>query len=291
MVAEITKILKKNLPFFFTSPAVLSALVMLWLPVFILLARSFFSNTGAHFTFAHYNHFYNALFIKVISTSLFFAFSTTLGTLLLGYPVAYFIAFYLTKRKILYIFLLSLPFWTNIIVQVYAWFFILEREGLLNKCLLYLGLINNPIEMLYNQLTILVVMVYCYLPFMIVPLYNALEKIDKKMLEASKDLGATDWQTLQKITIPLSIDGIRTGIILVFVPSFGEFVIPALIGGSKSFSVGALISFYYIEMYNKPLGATFTIIASVVLICAVLCIHSCIHYFFQNTQQKIQNEK
>ncbi|RTL07243.1 ABC transporter permease [Candidatus Dependentiae bacterium] len=292
MVAEIKKILKKNLSFFFTAPAVLASLIMLWLPVFILLFRSFFNETTSHFTISHYNHFYNPLFIKVISTSLFFAFSTTLGTLLLGYPVSYFIAFYVTKKKLLYVFLLSLPFWTNIIVQVYAWLFILEREGLLNKCLLYLGIINDPIEMLYNQWTILVVMVYCYLPFMIIPLYNALEKIDKTMLEASKDLGATDWQTLQKITIPLSIDGIRTGIILVFVPSFGEFIIPALIGGSKSFSVGALISFYYIEMYNKLLGATFTIIASIALICAVLCMYTFIHYFFQSAQQqKIKNEK
>lgn len=279
MIATLTKILKKHISFFFTVPAILSAIIMLWAPVFILLTRSFLHESTGLLTLDHYKHFYNPLFVKLITQSLFFAFSTTIGTLLLGYPVAYFIAFYVQKRKLFYIFLLSLPFWTNIIVQVYAWFFILERHGLLNRCLLYIGLINQPIEMLYNNYSILIVMIYCYLPFMIIPLYNALEKIDKKMLEASKDLGATDWQTLLKITIPLSIDGIRTGIILVFVPSFGEFVIPALIGGSKSFSVGSLISFYYIEMYNKPLGATFTVIASAVLIGSIVCIHKCIQFF------------
>lgn len=280
MIKKLTKALKKQAPFFFTMPAVLSALIMLWIPVCILLAQSFFNdNTGA-LTIENYRHFYDPLFLKVIVQSLLLAFGTTMGTLLLGYPVAYFIAFYVHTRKILYIFLLSLPFWTNIIVQVYAWFFILEKNGLLNKSLLALGIINHPIEILYNQMSVLVVMIYCYLPFMIIPLYNALEKIDKKMLEASKDLGATDWQTLQKITIPLSATGIRTGIILVFVPSFGEFVIPALIGGSKAFSVGSLITLYYIEMYNKPLGGTFTVIASIILIISILFIHKCIQCIF-----------
>ncbi|HTM05634.1 MAG TPA: ABC transporter permease [Patescibacteria group bacterium] len=281
MIEYLRKEIKKQLPFFFAAPAVLCTLFMLCVPVLVLYYRSFFNDTVPGLTFINYTHFYDILYAKVIGRSLLFALGTTFGTLLLGYPVAYFIAFYTKKSKFLFIFLLTLPFWTNIIVQVYAWFFILEKEGFLNTSLLYLGIINEPIKILYSTWATLIVMIYCYLPFMIIPLYNALEKIDQKLLEASRDLGATHWETLKQITIPLSANGIRTGIILVFVPSFGEFVIPALIGGSKFVSVGSLISFYYIEMYNEQLGATFTIIASIVLILSVLCLYQCINYYFK----------
>lgn len=283
LIEHITKEIKKQTSFFFAAPAVLCALCMLCVPVIALYYRSFFNEHSVGFNFANYAHFYDLLYVKVIGRSLFFAISTTIGTLSFGYPVAYFIAFYSKKSKFLFIFLLTLPFWTNIIVQVYAWFFILEKQGLLNTLLLHLGIIKTPIEMLYSTFSILLVMIYCYLPFMIIPLYNALEKIDHKLLEASRDLGATHWITLKKIIIPLSAYGIRTGVLLVFVPSFGEFVIPALIGGSKSVSVGSLISFYYIEMYNEPLGAAFTIIASIVLIISVVGIYQFINYCFKKS--------
>lgn len=154
-------------------------------------------------------------------------------------------------------------------VQVYSWFFVLEHNGLLNTILLKLGIIQQPLHLLNNTFAIYLVMVYCYLPFMIMPLYSALEKIDRRVFEAAADLGATQWQTFIRVTVPLSMAGIRTGFFLVFVPSFGELVVPILLGGGKQLFVGPLITQYFLSARNPALGAAFTCISCIMLLIAV----------------------
>jgi ABC-type spermidine/putrescine transport system, permease component I len=155
------------------------------------------------------------------------------------------------------------------LVHIYAWLFLLERDGLINKLLLSVGLISEPLFLSYSFGAMYVVMVYCYLPFMIMPLFSALEKIDKRLLEASADLGATPWQTFWRVTMPLSMPGIRTGLSLVLVPSFGEFIIPSLLGGSKYMLVGSLISYYFVIARNNGYGAAFTYVSALSLIGSV----------------------
>jgi len=193
-------------------------------------------------------------------------------SLLLAYPVAYYLALKVGRRwKNLLLFLLTLPFWTNFLIQVYSWVFVLDHNGLLNSLLLKLGIINEPLHMVNNVYAIFLVMVHYYLPFMIMPLYSILEKIQHDVLEASMDLGATHWQTFKRITVPLSASGIKTGLLLVFVPAFGDFVIPSLIGGAHYMFAGTLISHYFLVVRDNQLGSAFTVISGLVLImCALL---------------------
>jgi ABC-type spermidine/putrescine transport system permease subunit I len=172
------------------------------------------------------------------------------------------------------LFFLILPFWTNMLVQVYAWFAVLEHQGFLNLLLLKIGLIAEPLTLLNNRFAVYMVMVYYYLPFMILPIYAVLEKLDGSLIEASRDLGATQKQTFMRVILPLSMSGVMTGFFLVFVPAFGEFVIPGLMGGNKLMYVGSLISYYYLVARNEPLGAAFTVVSCLVLIIAALLIYA-----------------
>jgi spermidine/putrescine transport system permease protein len=164
------------------------------------------------------------------------------------------------------LFFLTLPFWVNFLVQVYAWYFLLEYKGLINNFLLKLGIINEPLILASSLFAVFLVMVYCYLPFMIMPLYSMLEKIDPRLLEASSDLGATSWQTFYRITLPLSSPGIKTGFLLVLIPAFGEFVIPSLLGGSKYMLVGTLISYFFLVARNNAYGSAFTCLSGLALV-------------------------
>ena len=209
---------------------------------------------------------FNISYVKIIFRSVVLAFLNAFFCLCLAYPVAYFLALRVKKLKNLFIFLLVLPFWTNFLVQAYAWFFILDNNGILNKFLLKIGVISTPIHILNTPLAIYIVMLFCYLPFMVLPIYSSMTKINKYLLEASSDLGATSWQTLGYITLPLSLSGIRNGFFLILIPSFGEFVIPVLLGGGKVMYVGSMISYFFLETKNVYLGAAFTCFSGLILI-------------------------
>ena len=165
-------------------------------------------------------------------------------------------------------------------MQVYAWFALLEYNGLLNRVLMHLGIVNQPLVMLNTSWSVYLIMFYCYVPFMVMPLYSVLEKLNVQLLEASADLGASSWKTFVTITLPLSMSGIKTGFFLVFVPSFGEFVIPTLAGGGKNMYVGSLISHYFLAMHDKFVGSAFTVVSGLVLIVAVILLH---RFFAQYT--------
>src|SRR3990172_9413979 len=201
-----------------------------------------------------------------ILSSLLLALSNALICFFIGYPIAYFLAFKVKKLNPLFLFFLIVPFWINFLLHVYAWFFVLEKEGFLNWLLLSLGIMDQPIPFLNSLFAILLMMVYYYLPFMILPLYSSLEQCNIQIVEASQDLGAGFLQTLCYILIPLSRGGILTGFFLVYIPSFGEFAIPELMGGDKYLFVGNVIAQYILSETEGKLGAAFTVVAGAVLI-------------------------
>ncbi len=282
------KVISNNFPFFMATPAIAWQTLFFYIPALLILGLSFVKSTVSalskvSFTTQHYAYLFEPLFFMVILRSLCLAFFTAVLCLLLAYPVAYCLAVRIARYKNIFLFFLILPFWTSLMVQVYSWFFILEHNGLINTLLMKMGLIASPIHMLNNTFAIYLVMVYCYLPFMIMPLYTALEKIDKRMFEASADLGATQWQAFSRVTIPLSMPGIKAGFFLVFVPSFGEFVVPTLLGGGKKLYVGTLITQYFLFSRNLHVGAAFTVMSSIALLAAVGLLY---WYFTKKTTVK-----
>jgi ABC-type spermidine/putrescine transport system permease subunit I len=170
--------------------------------------------------------------------------------------------------------LLIVPFWTNFLLHVYAWFFVLEREGFINNLLHATHLIQSPIPFLNSLFATMLMMVYYYLPFMVLPIYSSLEKFDYRLIETSVDLGASWLQTLKRIILPLSIGGIRAGFFLVYIPSFGEFAIPELMGGDKQMFVGSVVARYILGDQTGSLGAAFTVVS-----CFILCFSCVVIYF------------
>lgn len=266
----IKKAITREMPFFLSLPAFLWQGLFFYLPLAIVIVFSFshFSETNVWqgFTLDNYRAVWCSTFIRIILRSLFLALGVATACLLAAYPVAYFLARKIKRWKNFLVFLLLVPFWTNFLIQIYAWLFLLERNGIINTLLMKLHIISDPLQLTNTLGSIFVVMFYCYFPFMLMPLYTALEGIDGKIFEASFDLGANYWHTFRLITLPLSMRGVRNGFFLVFVPAFGEFVIPALLGGAKYMFIGSLISYFTINVRNVSLGAAFTCISGCVLI-------------------------
>lgn len=261
---------KGEKPFFIMVPVILWQMLFFYLPLIVIAVVSIlkFSSLGVYqgVTTENYTHFLSPTYVFIILKSLALALTNGMLCFLIGYPLAYFVSFKAGKLKNFFLFLLILPFWTNFLLHIYAWFFVLDKGGLLNTVLLRLGLIYEPLQFLNSLMAIMLLMVYSYLPFMVLPIYSILERFDRKLLEASADLGATSWHTWTRITLPLSISGVISGFALVFVPSFGEFAIPGLMGGEKYVFVGSVISQYVLANRTISLGAAFTVISSCALI-------------------------
>ena len=275
IIKNINNFISENASFIFSVPAVLWQVLFLYVPFFFVLYTSFkkiADSVGFDLTWDNYRAVLSSPYFYIIARSAFIASGVTLLCLICAYPVAYFLALKVHSRwKNVLLFLLTLPFWTNFLIQIYSWVFVLDHNGLINMILLKIGLIQEPLHMINNMGAIFFVMLYYYLPFMIMPLYSILEKIQHDLLEASMDLGATHWQTFRYITVPLSMAGIKTGVFLVFVPAFGEFVIPSVIGGGHYMFVGSLISHYFLVVRDNQLGAAFTIVSGfILLVCALL---------------------
>ncbi len=262
-------------------PFALGNLTMIWqtlfflIPSSILIYDSFISSTESYLTFENYITILNSTFFTILLNSLLLAFTTTIICLVIGYPLAYTIKYLAPKTKNILLFLLIIPFWSNFILHMYAWFFILEREGFLNQFLLSLNLISSPLAILNTKTAIYIMMIYYYLPFMTIPIYSSMESTDINHLEASLSLGATKMTTIRKILIPLSMKGIISGVLLVFIPSFGEFIIPELMGGDKTYFVGNVISLFILGESTTHLGAAFTVTSLVfLLLCVYILISS-----------------
>ncbi len=255
--------------FFFMTPALVWQVVFFFLPLLFVLQLAFFHQIFRELTFDYFSQVLQLSHFIVIFRSLKLASITAMLGLAFGYPVAYFLALYVHKRyKSALLFLITLPFLTNLLVQIYAWYFILEKQGVLNKMLSFV--FSDMDNWLNTSFAMYVVMFHIYLPFMVMPLYSILEKINVRLIESSLDLGASYPQTFFRIILPLSKHGIKTGFFLVYVTTFGEYVIPSLIGGQKHFFVGTLISEYFFIGRDWHAGAAFTCLSSFVFLVSIV---------------------
>jgi spermidine/putrescine transport system permease protein len=195
------------------------------------------------------------VYLQVLGSSLLIATVTTLLALLLGYPAAYVIAQLPRRWRVVALVMVTIPFWTNFLIRTYAWIVLLSSEGPLNKALVGLGVVDRPLEILYTRPAVVAGLLYAYLPLMILPLYAAIERLDPELREASANLGAGPARTFFRITLPLTLPGVITGAIFVFVPSLGNFVIPELLGGGKTVMVGNLIRDQFLKARDWPFGS------------------------------------
>ena len=204
--------------------------------------------------------FGQTIYLEAFITSVKYACCTSLLCLLIGYPFAYFLARAKTTLQPALLMMVMLPFWTSFLLRVYAWKGILADQGVVNNLLIWIGIIQEPIQLLYSDVSMLVGMTYVYCPFMILPLYATLVKMDFRLLEAAYDLGASPWKAFWLITVPLSKAGIIAGSMLVFIPCLGEFVIPSLLGGAENIMIGRVVWDEMFSSNNWPRAAALAIV-------------------------------
>jgi spermidine/putrescine transport system permease protein len=222
--------------------------------IYSLLSRGAYGGVERPFTFENFTRLWDPLYGEILWRSIWIAAVSTLLCLILAFPLALFIA-RSGPRKNLYLSLVILPFWTSFLIRLYAWMFLLRDTGLINTVLQSLHLIHDPLPMLYNGGAVILGLVYGFLPFMVLPLYATLERLDPALAEASADLGARPWQTLWRVTIPLCAPGIRAGSILIFVPCLGTYITSDLLGGSKTILIGNLVQNQFTSARDWPFGA------------------------------------
>ena len=226
----------------------------------VLFERDIFDDTSS-LALGHLSIFYRSAVLSLMTTGL---------TLLLGFPTAYFIATRPKGRREIWLFLVTVPFWTNLLIRTFAMVEVLRNEGLVNSVLIAAGLIDTPIQLMYTDFAILAGMTYVYLPLMVLPLYASMEKIDFRLLEAGYDLYASRLQALWLLIVPLCKPGIVAGSILVFIPSLGAYVIPRVMGGGKNMMVGNLIELQFGQGRNWPLGAALSMALLAIVMAALL---------------------
>jgi spermidine/putrescine transport system permease protein len=229
-----------------------------WFGVF--LERDIFDDTLS-FADAHLTIFFRSLRLSVL---------TTILTLIFGFPTAYFISTRSPRSRDLWLFIITIPFWTNLLIRTFAMLQVMRNEGVINMLLIKLGIISKPIEMLFTDGAILVGMTYVYLPLMVLPLYASMEKLDFRLVEAGYDLYATPFQVLRRIIVPLVKPGMIAGSILVFIPSLGAYVTPSVLGGGKNLMLGNLIELQFGQGRNWPLGSAISITLMVIVMVALL---------------------
>jgi len=243
------------------SPSIALLAFALTAPLGLLVLYSFWTQSGLElnrdFTLAQYESvlgraFYRELFLRSVGISAL----VTVVTVALAYPMAYFVAFKVTKHKFVWLVLLSIPFWTSYLLRVFAWKVILGFNGVINSGLLSLGLISQPLEfLLYNPTAVVITLAHTYAAFAILPIYVSLEKIDRSLLEAAADLGDGPARRFLRVTLPLSLPGIIGAAVLIFVPTTGDYVTPTLVGGADGVMIANLIQVQFGRVNNWPLGA------------------------------------
>jgi spermidine/putrescine transport system permease protein len=243
------------------SPTMLVMLAALAAPLALLALYSFWSQNGyaldTHFSLAQYRASlgragYRALFLRSLEISSL----VTAITVLLAYPMAYFVAFRVEKSKFVWLVLLTIPFWTSYLLRVFAWKVILGYNGVVNSGLMSLGLIHQPLEfLLYNPTAVVVALAHAWAPFAILPIYVSLEKIDRSLLEAAADLGDGTVRRFFRVTLPLSMPGVIAAAVVIFVPTTGDYVTPSLVGGSNGVMIANIIEVQFDKVGNWPLGA------------------------------------
>lgn len=251
-------------------------LVLLGVPLVTIVAYSFFSQDyltiDRSLTLKNYAEVWgDPLYRAVMLRSLGISAATTAVTLILAYPVAYFVAFHVRANKALWLFLITIPFWTSYLLRVFAWKLILGFNGVLNSALLQLGLIEAPLTfLLYNANSVVLTLAHAYAPFAVLSIYVALEKIDRSLLEAATDLGDGPLRRFWRITLPLSMPGVIAAALLVFIPTVGDYVTPRLVGGSEGTMIANLIQTQFGKANNWPLGAALAVSAMLIVTAVAL---------------------
>ena len=260
-----------------TAPAMLVLLVFLLAPLAIMFLVSILQSGdyggvvwGQYSLDAYINFLYerdlddswvfNTDYLQIFQRSLLLSLLTTAGCLLIGFPTALYLALQSERKRNLLLFLVTVPFWTNLLVRTYAWILLLRNGGLVDAGLQGVGLTEQPLGLLYTDTAVIIGLLYCFLPFMVLPIYTSLEKLDWRLVEAAFDLGANRFQALKRFIIPLSMPGIIAGVMLVFIPSLGNYIIPELLGGGKSLMIGNLIQLQFGQSRNWPFGAAISVV-------------------------------
>ena len=245
---------------------------LIWTLVFILVPLVLviyfaFTNQRGDFTIKNFADV--STFAPVIMRSVMLAFVSTLVCLILAYPLSYYISRQNKTVQHALIMLVMLPMWMNFLLRTYAWMTILEQNGLINKALIFFGL--SPVKLINTQWSVLIGMIYNYLPFMILPLYSVMTKIHKSLIEASQDLGANSFNVFTKVVFPLSLPGMASGVTMVFVAAVSTFVISRMLGGGSNILIGDLIEMQFLGMsYNPNLGSAISLVLIVISLCAIL---------------------
>lgn len=257
------------------SPAALWLGIFFLIPLMLILAYSF-GTSGVYggitlgFNPGNYLKVFDPLYLEIIIRTFIIATLNTLICLALGYPLAYFIVFKGRRWRNVLILLVMIPFWTSLLIRAYSWVVILGGNGIANRTLQFLGLTDEPLTLIFTPQAVAMGLAYSYLPFMILPLYAALEKFDVRLKEAAQDLGASRWHTFWRVTFPMSMPGVIAGSILVFIPSAGEFVVPDLLGGSRTVMTGNLIQQQFLNARDWAFGSALSIMLAVLLLGAIM---------------------
>jgi spermidine/putrescine transport system permease protein len=251
------------------SPTLLVMLILLGLPLAALLVVSFWTQNyvtlDTSFTLANYatvlDYAQSPIYLTLLGRSLLMSATATAAVILLAFPIAYFLAFRVTRRKLVWIILITLPFWTSYLLRIFAWKVILGFNGLINSGLISIGLIHQPLEfLLYNPTAVTITLAHAWAAYAILPIYVSLEKIDRSLLEAATDLGDGPVKRFFRITLPLAAPGTIAATLLVFIPTVGDYVTPALVGGTSGVMVGNIIQALFGRMNNAPLGAALSVV-------------------------------
>lgn len=267
------------------SPVTLFLGVFFLLPLLIIALFSFLTPGlygGVEWAFYHWNYgrifgwadglieVYEAIYLQILLRSLGFAALTVVLCLVLCYPVAFWVSRLPSRWRLFFLFLITLPFFSSLIVRLYAWLLILKPSGLLNTVLMGAGVISEPLEILYTPAAVVLGMVYVMVPFMFLPLYSAVDNLDRALVEASMDLGATRVQTFVKVVLPQTLPGILGGAVIVFIPSVGNFIVPDVLGGAKGLMIGNLVEQQFLSARNWPFGSALSMIVMAVVLTVLL---------------------
>ncbi len=258
------------------APAWIYYLVFFMVPVGFMVAYAFAINDPDRFFVVQhglyldqFERLWDPLFLSIYRDTFVIAALGTLGCLLIGYPFAYWIAGRSGRGKTLALLLVVVPFWTSLLIRTYAWVILLNEQGPISQLLQNARLISSPLNILYTPRAVVIGIIYDYLPLMVFPLYVAIERLDRGLVEASRDLGASRWRTFRQVTLPLTMPGIMTGCLLTFIPMLGEYVVPQILGGAKSFLIGSLVANQVVTAVDWPFGAALSVALVVVLLVVI----------------------
>ena len=259
------------------SPTLLAMLVGLAMPLIVLLTLSFWIQEYLDFirTFSLKNYldfFQKPIYTKILFKSIRMSAMVTFVTVLLAYPMAYYIAFRVKQNKLIWLILITVPFWTSYLLRVFAWKIMLGYNGVINSGLKTLGILSEPLEfLLYNPTAVVITLAHAWAAFAILPIYVSLEKIDRSLLEASQDLGENTFMTFLRVTLPLSLPGVIAASLLVFIPTVGDYVTPSLVGGPRGIMIGNIIQSMFGKAQNWPLGAAISVM-SMITVTLMVCL-------------------